>query len=81
MAKASKKHKLVSSSEDPIAAESESQGPEAPEASIRTPEDLANDPPPQADIAAFEAIVTEINPVAHEDPPSPKSPTPPKPTE
>lgn len=80
VAKAGKKQKVGGSSKDPIVAEPERQVPEALEATIQNPEDLANDPPPQVDIAAFEEMNIEVNPAAHQDPPSPKSPTPPKPT-
>jgi hypothetical protein len=78
VAKAGKKQKVGGSSKDPKTTEPEKQAPEAPEASIQTPEDLASDPPPLDDSNIFEAMDVETNLAISHDPPSPKLPSPAK---
>jgi hypothetical protein len=81
IAKAGKKLKVVGSSKDPKDAEPEKQVPEVSGASPQDPEDLVNDPLPQANTTTFDPINIEVDPAITHDPPSPKPPSPAKLTE
>ena len=72
------------SSKAPEVSEPEKQTLETAEIPIQDPKEPVNQqngPPRQTDAAAFEPMDTEVSSVASHDPPSPKSPTPAKPTE
>ena len=80
MAKAGKKQKLGGSSKDPKTAKPDKQCADISEAHTQDPEAPIDEPPPFVDATIPEQMDTELNRAARHDRPSPKSPTPQKPS-